>query len=88
MPGVVEGLGGLGVGVVVEETVEEGESFGVGSAGFPGGGGCGGGEAGGLSSAEADVAVDLVVGLGEGDVVDEQADYAFTFPLGGSRIGP
>ena len=84
---MVESVGGFGVGVVVEEPVEESEGVGVGLVGFPCFGRDGGGEGGGLSAAEADVEVDLV-GFGEGDVVDEEPDHAFTFPLGGVGVGP
>ena len=56
--GGVELLGGLGVGVVVEEPVEHCEGVGVGLAGLPGGGRDRDREAGGLAAAEADVQVD------------------------------
>jgi hypothetical protein len=65
MPGGVEGVGDFGVGVIVEEPVEQGEGVGVGLAGFPAGRRDGGDEAGGLPAAEANVEVD-VVGLGDG----------------------
>jgi len=54
-PGGVERFGGLGVGVVVEEPIEQGEGVGVGLAGLPSGGRDGDGQAGGLSASEADV---------------------------------
>ena len=85
--GGVEGVGGLGVGVIVEEPVEQGEYIGVGLAGGPGGGRDGDGQAGGLPAAEADVEVDLV-GLGQGDVVDEQPGHALALALGGGWVGP
>ena len=40
-----------------------------------------------LSAAEPDVQVDAV-GLVQGDVVDEEADHAFAFPLRSIRVGP
>jgi hypothetical protein len=87
VPGGVERFGGLGVGVVVEEPVEGGEGVGVGLAGLPACRGDRDGEAGGLPAAEADVEVDGV-GLVEGDVVDDEPDHAFAFPLGGGGVGP
>src|SRR5207249_8290779 len=42
---------------------------------------------GGLPAAEADVRLDAV-GLGQGDVLDEQPDHAFAFPLRGGRVTP
>ena len=78
--GDVERVGGLGVGVGVEEPVELGDGVGAGLAGLPGCGWDRDGEAVGLSAAEADVQVDAV-GLVQGDVVDEQADHAFAVPL-------
>ena len=80
--GGVECVGGLGVGVGVEEPVELGDGVGAGLAGLPGCGRDRDGEAVGLSAAEADVQVDAV-GLVQGDVVDEQADHAFAFALRG-----
>ena len=53
--GGVERLGGLGVGVGVEELIERGEGVGVGLADLPGLGWDRGNEAGGLSAAEAHV---------------------------------
>ena len=85
--GGVERVGGLGVGVVVEEPVERGERVGVGLAGCPTRWRDGDGEAGGLPAAEADVEVDLV-GLVEGDVVDDEPDHPFAFPLRGGGVGP
>jgi hypothetical protein len=85
--GGVERVGGLGVGVVVEEPVERGEGVGVGLAGLPARRGDRDGEAGGLSAAESDVEVDLV-GLVEGDVVDDEPDHPFAFSLGGGGVGP
>ena len=64
-----------------------GEGVSVGLAGLPCGGRDGDGQAGGLSASEANVEVDLV-GLVDGDVVDEQAGHAFAFPLRGGRVGP
>lgn len=87
MAGLVEQLGGLGVGVGVQELVEQGEGLGVGLAGLPGRWRDRDRQAGALPAAEADVQVDLV-GLGEGDVVDEQPGDAFAFPLGGGRVRP
>ena len=43
------------------------------------------GEAGGLPATEADVDVNAV-GLVQGDVVDEEADRAFAFPLRSIRV--
>jgi hypothetical protein len=85
--GGVEGVGALGVGVIVEQPVEQGEGLGFGLAGLPAGGRDGDGEAGGLAAPEADVEMD-VVGLGERDVVDEQPGHAFAFSLGGVGVGP
>ena len=56
--GGVERVGGLGVGVVVEEPVEHGDGVGVGLAGLPGAGRDRDGQAGGLAAAEPDVQVD------------------------------
>ena len=83
--GGVEGFGGLGVGAGVEEPVERGEGVGVGLAELPGLGRDRDDEAVGLSAAEPDVDVDAV-GLVQGDVVDEEADHAFAFPLRSIRV--
>ena len=56
----VERLGGLGVGVGVEEPVECGQGVGVGLAHLPGLGRDGDDEAGGLPTAQAHVQVDAV----------------------------
>jgi hypothetical protein len=85
--GLVEQLGDLGVGVGVQELVEQGEGVGVGLAGLPGRWWDRDREPGGLPAAEADVQVDLV-GLGEGDVVDEQPCDAFALSLWGGRVRP
>ena len=87
MTGGVEPVGGFGVGVLVEQPVEHGEGVGVRLPGLPGVGRGRDGQGVGLSAAEADVGVD-VVGLGERDVVDEQPDDPFTFPLRGGAVGP
>ena len=76
--GGVEGVGGLGVGVGVEQPVEFGQGVGLGLSGLIGGEGYGDDEAGGLSASEADVEMDLV-GLVDGDVFDEQPGDAFAF---------
>jgi hypothetical protein len=85
--GGVERFGGFGVGVFIEEPVQRGQGVRVGFAQLP----ClvwdRQGEAGGLPAAEADVGVDAV-SLGQRDVVDEQPDHAFAFPLRGGRICP
>ena len=65
MPGGIQRGGGLGVGVVVEELVEGGESVRAGLAELPGRGRDGDVQAGGLAAAEPDVQVDAV-GLGHG----------------------
>ena len=83
----VEHVGGLGVGVGVQEPIECGEGVGAGLTDLPGLGRDRNGEAGGLPAAEPDMDVDAV-GLVQGDVVDQEADYAFTVPLRGVRIGP
>jgi hypothetical protein len=83
--GGVERRGGFGVGVLIEEPVEGGEGAGVGLAQLPGLAWDRQGEAGGLSATEADVGVDAV-GLGQGDVVDEQPEHALAFPSRGGRI--
>jgi hypothetical protein len=85
--GGVEGVGGLGVGVVFEELVEAGEGVGVGPGRLPAVGWDGESEAGGRAAAEADVQADLV-GLVDGDVVYEEAGYALALPLGGGGVGP
>jgi hypothetical protein len=77
--GVVKRLGGLGVGVGVEEPVEGGEGVGVGLAALPSFRRDRDNVAGGLSAVEADVQVDAV-GLVQGDVVDQKADHAFAVP--------
>ena len=81
--GGVELGGGLGVGVIVKELVEQLEGVGVGLAGLPGVERDRDGEAGCLPAAEADVEVDLV-GLVDGDVLDQQSSDPFPFP-GGRR---
>lgn len=68
--GAVERVGDLGVGVLVEEPVEQREGFGVGLAGLPRGRRDRDGEAGGLAASEPDVEMDLF-GLGERDVVEQ-----------------
>ena len=80
-------LGDVGVGVFVEELIEQVEGVGCGLAELPCLGRDGCGEAGGLPAAEPDVQVDVVV-LDEGDVVEEQAGDAFAFALGRVRVGP
>ena len=85
--GRVELLGGLGVGVLVEQPVEQSDGVGVGLAGLPRGGWDRHVQAGGGAAAEADVQVDLV-GLGEGDVFDDQPGHAFAFPVRGGGVGP
>jgi len=73
--------------VVVEEAVDLGDdrcrrAAHVGSAER-----CRDGEAGGLACFEADVHGDVVTAQ-EGDVVDEEANHAFAFPVGRARVGP
>jgi hypothetical protein len=82
--GLVEGVGGFGVGVVVEEPVEEGERFGMGLSCLPTGGRDGNREGGGLAAAEADVKADLV-GFGDRDVLDEEAGLSIP-PLDGHLV--
>src|SRR6202011_2944305 len=78
--GEVERVGGLGVGVGVQEPIELGDGVGAGLAGLPGCGWDRDDEAVGLSAAEADVDVDAV-GLVQGDVVDQYAGHAFAVAL-------
>ncbi len=85
--GLVEQGGGLGVGMAVQEPVEQGEGVGVGLAGLPRLGWDRDRQAGGGTAAEADVQVDLV-GLDQGDVVEQQPGDALAFLLGGGGIGP
>ncbi len=87
MPGGVEAVGCFAVGVIVEETVEQGERVGVGLAGLCRGRGDRDGEAGGLPAAEADVEMDLF-GLDDRDVFDEEAGHAFSFALWCRGVGP
>ena len=81
----VELLGGLGVGVSVEQAVEQLEGVGVGLAGLPGVERDRDRQAGGLPAAEADVQVDLV-GLVQGDVGDQQPRDPFAFAGWGGRV--
>src|SRR3954470_5672172 len=67
VPGGVEGFGGVGVGVVVEQLVEQRERVGVRLARLPGLGRDREREAGDLAAAEADVGVDVIVGAVERD---------------------
>ena len=60
MPIPVEQFGGLGVGVVIEETVEHGEGGGVGLPGVPARQRERDRECGGGPAAEADIEQDLV----------------------------
>jgi len=60
VPGGVEGGGGLGVGVVVEQPVELSDDRGIGLPGLPGWGRDRDGQAGDLAAAEPDVQVDAV----------------------------
>jgi hypothetical protein len=83
----VERVGGLGVGVGVEEPVEGSQGLGLGLAGLVAGEGNGHDQAGGLPAAEADVEVDRV-GLDDGDVLDEEPGDALAFPGRGGGIGP
>src|SRR6266568_9521073 len=87
VPGGVERGGGLGGGVVIQEPVEQGEGLRFGLAELPGGRRDGDVEAGDLAAAESDVQVDAV-GLGHGDVVDEQPGHALALALRGGRVGP
>jgi len=83
--GGVEVLGGFGVGVIVEQAVEHRECVGVGLSCLPGVERDRDREAGRLAAAEADVYVDLV-GLVEGDVLDQQPRDPFAFPLRGCWV--
>jgi hypothetical protein len=87
VPGVVELGGGLGVGVGVEQAVEQLDCVGVGLAGLPGPERDRGAEAERLAAAEADVQVDLV-GAVEGDVLDQQPRDALALARRGGRVGP
>ena len=68
--GLVEFGGDLGVGVVVEESVDLGERVGGGLARFPGVQCPRECQGGGLAAAEADVEMNLI-GSAEGDVLDQ-----------------
>src|SRR5688500_14850332 len=81
MAGGVEGIGDLGVSVVVEKPVELGEGGGVGLIELPSPGRDRRGEARRLAAFEPDVKVDHV-GLVEGDVLDEETDHALALSLG------
>src|ERR1019366_5032118 len=81
----VEGLGGLGVGVGVEKTIESGEGVGVGLAGLSTAERNGDQEAGGRSTAEPDMEVDLVR-LDDGDVLDEEPGDPLALPVGRGRV--
>jgi len=85
--GEVERVGGFGVGVGVEEPVERGNGVRAGLTGLPGGGRDRDDNAVGLPATQAHVQVD-VVGLVQGDVVDQEADHAFAVALLGVRVGP
>jgi hypothetical protein len=80
MAGVVEGVRDLRVGVVIEKSVEQGESVGVGLMRLPRLERERHGDAGGLPALEPDVEVDDL-GPVDGDVLDEEPDHAFAFPL-------
>jgi hypothetical protein len=83
--GGVELLGGLDVGVIVEQAVEQLEGVRVGLAGLPGVERDRDRRAGGLPAAEADVQVDLV-GLVEGDVGDQQSGDPLALAGRGGRV--
>ena len=85
--GGVELSRGLGVGVIVEELVEQLEGVGVGLACLPGVEWDRDREAGRLAAAEADVQVDLV-GFVERDVFDQQPCDPFAFAGGCGWVGP
>ena len=88
MPGVVEGVGGVGVGVVIEEPVEQCERVGVGLAGLPGLEWDRGGEAGGLAAFEPDVNLGGAFRrhLDEGDILDDVGKQSLAFAAGRIRI--
>jgi hypothetical protein len=82
---VVEDVGDLGVGVVVEQVVDGGHDLGCGLAQQPGWFERRQGQGVVLAAAQPGVAGDGVGGLGHGDVGDEQAGHAFAFAL--RRVG-
>ena len=84
---LVEELGGLAVGVIVEQSVDLCERVGGGLAGLPGVQGLGDGQDGGLAAAEPDVQMDLV-GFGERDVFDQQPRDPFALPCWRRRVVP
>jgi hypothetical protein len=84
----VENVGDLGVGVMGEEFVDGGDHVGWGLAQLPAGLREGQGQAPVLAAAQSDVGGDVVVGLEQGDVGDEQPDHAFAFALWGGGVVP
>lgn len=82
---LIELLGGLGVGVIVEQAVERAERVGAGLALLPGRERDRDRERGGRPTAEADVQVDLL-GAVQGDVLDQQPRDALALAIGGGGI--
>jgi hypothetical protein len=86
-PCLVEQLGCLCVGVIVEQPVDQLERVGIGLAGLPDRRWQRDGERVRLPAFEAYVRGDLLIAA-EGDVFDEQADHAFALALGRGGIVP
>ena len=85
--GLVELFGGLGVGVIVEQLVDQLERVGIGLAGLPDRWWERHRQRVCLPAFEACVRGDVLV-AGEGDVFDEQPDHAFALALRGGGIVP
>ena len=83
--GGVELRGGFGVGVIVEEAVEQVEGVGIGLPRLPGVERDWDREARCLAAAEADVQMDLV-GLVQRDVLDQQPGDAFALTRGSGWV--
>jgi hypothetical protein len=84
-PSLVEALGGPGVGVIVEQPVNLGESVGRCLAGLLGVQRLRDRQGRGLAAAEASVELDLV-GLGERDVLDQRAHDPFPLACWGRGV--
>jgi hypothetical protein len=95
----VEVVGGFSVGVGVQELIDAGEGAPGRLPGLVGGGVLGDGEGGGGAAAVADVEVDAAAvalsaaagagaGGGDGDVLDDVANEALPFALGGVGVVP
>jgi hypothetical protein len=81
----LECLGGLGVGVGVEKTIEGGQGVGIGLAGLSATERDGDRKAGGRSTTKAHVEVDLFR-LDNGDVLDEEPGDPLALPDGRGRV--